>query len=71
MVNTVVVVINVSLGAAFTLCTYRLYLIRFNPFVTNGLSHPYNLGESISTFRNNSGAIFIFISFIDEIRLSK
>ena len=40
------------------------------PLVTNGISHPYQLGES-TLFIGALGVILIFISFFDESRLSK
>ena len=42
----------------------------FNPLVTNGISHPYDLDESTSIL-GASGVIFHFISFFDEIHVSK
>ena len=36
----------------------------FNPYMANGLSHHYHLGESIFIFR---GVWLIFIQFFDEI----
>ena len=50
--------------------TTKLLLQRtgeFNPLVTNGLSHPYHLDESIFIFRDIGIIIFfILISFFDE-----
>ena len=43
----------------------------FNPLVTNGLSHPYHLDESIFIFRDISSIFFIFILFFDEFHVSK
>ena len=41
------------------------------PLVTNGLSHCYHMDESIFIFRGSRIDIFIFISFFDEIHVSK
>ena len=45
-------------------------LKRFNPYVTNGISHTYHLDESTFVFRA-SEVIFVFIAFFDEIYVSK
>ena len=42
-----------------------------NPLVKNGLSHPYQLDESIFIFRGVKSIFFIFISFFDEFPVSK
>ena len=42
-----------------------------NPHATKGLSHPYNLNESTLIFRCIWSTFFIFISFFDEIHVSK
>ena len=41
-----------------------LQIQTFNPLMTNGLSHPYHLGESIFIFR-------LFILFFNESHVSK
>ena len=45
----------------------------FSPLVTDGLSHPYHLGEPTSISIGASEVIFqlYFIFFFDEIRVSK
>ena len=45
--------------------------IVINPLVTNGLSHPYHWDESIFILRGTRSIFFIFISFFDEIHVSK
>ena len=40
-------------------------------YVTNGLSNPYHLDESTLIFRAVKDIFFIFISFFDEIPVSK
>ena len=37
-------------------------LVAINPYLTNGFSHPYHLGDSTSSFRG-SRSDFIFVSF--------
>ena len=44
---------------------------KLNPLVTNGLSHPYHLDESIFILGTSGVFFFIFISFFDENRVSK
>ena len=47
--------------------TYKV----LNPYVTNGLAHPYHLNESIVILRGGaSGVIFHFYLFFDEIIVS-
>ena len=52
------------------LATLTNLCLGVNQFVTNGLSHPYTLDEFIFIFRGVR-CKFIFISFFDEIHLSK
>ena len=55
-----------------TLRTGFLATKLINPLVTNGLSNPYHLDESISIFRDiRSIFFFIYILFFDEIHVSK
>ena len=42
-----------------------------NPYMTNGLSHPYQLDESIFNFRGIRSIFSFSISFFDETNLSK
>ena len=52
------------------LMSYRKSTL-INPYVTNGLSHPYHLDESVFVFRG-SGSIFLFLfHFFDENDVSK
>ena len=54
-----------------TVCFPTGFRCRYiNPLVTNGLSHPYYLDESIFNF-NGFRSNFSLISFFDEIRVSK
>ena len=48
-----------------SLFTGGLLFCTINPLVTNGLSYPYHLDESIFIL-GSSGVFFIFISFFDE-----
>ena len=48
-----------------------LSTVPFNPYVRNGLSHPYHLDESIFIFRGIGNSFYIFISFSDEIHVRK
>ena len=43
----------------------------FNPIVTNGISHPYQAGESTFIFRGVRSNFLIFMSFFDEIHVRK
>ena len=44
---------------------------KFNPLVTNGLSHCYHLDESTFIFRGIRSNFSFFISFFDENPVSK
>ena len=39
--------------------------------MTNGLSHPYHLGESIFNFRESSSVLFFFILFHFSMKFIK
>ena len=43
----------------------------FNPLVTNGLSHPYQLDESSLTFRGIRSNFSFLFHFFDEYTVSK
>ena len=45
------------------LCSCRICFAYINPFVTNGLFHPYQLGETTFILRGKGSKLFIFISF--------
>ena len=44
------------------LCSCRICFAYINPLVTNGLFHPYQLGETSFIFRGKGSKFFIFIS---------
>ena len=49
-----------------------IHILNIYPLATNGLSHPYQLDESIFNFRGvRSVFVFIFISFFDANHVSK
>ena len=60
----------------YVMCKSRVTFVRdapvMNPFVNNGLSHPYQFGDS--TFISSgikSIFFFFFISYFDEISVKK
>ena len=57
-------------GAAF-LSNSGNIIAAFNPYLTNGFSHHYQLGESTFIFKGVRSDFLIFISFFDEIPPSK
>ena len=46
-------------------------ILSVNPYLTNGFSHYYHLGESTFIFRGARSDFLFFIQFFDEIPLSK
>ena len=46
-------------------------MCEFNPYLTNGFSHHYHLGESTLIFRGVRSDFLNFIQFFDENSLSK
>ena len=48
-----------------------MILNTYNPYVTNGLSHPYHLDESTFKIRGFRSDFYFFNSFFDEIPVSK
>ena len=65
---------NGNIVEAIIMSKWQLYMDQqvtwLNQFVTNGLSHPYNLDKSIFIL-GASGVIFQFIPHFDENRVSK
>ena len=49
----------------------KLEMVSFNPFMKNGLAHHYYFGESTFIFVDIRCDFEFFISFFDEIPLSK
>ena len=47
----------------------KLLNCNFNPYLTNGFSHCYQLGESTFIFGGVRSDFLFFISFFDEISL--
>ena len=57
-----------------TVKTYKIYIyyiMYINPYVTNGLSHPYHLDESTFFFRGIRSNFLFFISLLNEKHVSK
>ena len=55
--------VDLSLCWTHKSCFWLCHItVQINPYVTNGLSHPYHLGESIFIIRD-IGIIFWFIFF--------
>ena len=44
-------------------CCFDVKELLFNPYITNGLSHPYHLVESTFFFRGNRGNFAVFFNF--------
>ena len=49
---------------------FRIHIL-VNPLVTNGFSHSYQMDESHFNFWGHQESLFIFVSFFDEIHVSK
>ena len=56
---------NDNVKSLLNICTW------FNPYLTNGLSHHYQLGESTFIFSGVRCDFNFFISFSDKISLCK